>query len=261
MAIVNVKHKSTSGFDDDALTTTKAGEHILNFGRLTTAGDLANGIFAGADDGAIENFGRIETFGLGAAGIYAIGSNVHIDNFGKVITHGGFFDPDPNVEGDELFSEGILAIGDRFHLANYGSVHVEGFGSSGLAGVGADGVVINYGRVENFDTSIALGAVGDRSQAINFGHVAITATDGIAMEIRGEDAAAVNRGVIEAKGDAVAGVVLIGNGEHLFNSGLIMTDGGAFGLFDATGVAVFGDGALVENTRSGVIKSENVDSP
>ena len=43
---VNVLNISTSGFDEDALTTATAGDFILNFGKLTTTGDLAEGIFA-----------------------------------------------------------------------------------------------------------------------------------------------------------------------------------------------------------------------
>lgn len=55
MAIVNHKNILTSGFDEDALTTTASGQHILNFGYLTTTGDLANGIFVDANDVSIRN--------------------------------------------------------------------------------------------------------------------------------------------------------------------------------------------------------------
>src|ERR1041384_4961145 len=101
MAIVNRKNIPTSGFDDDALTTNTAGDQIITFGKLTTTGDLANGIFAGADNVSIKNFGGIETFGLGAAGIHVQGANARIDNFGSVITHGGL------TEDENFFSEGI----------------------------------------------------------------------------------------------------------------------------------------------------------
>src|SRR5262249_46099161 len=171
MAIINRKNISTSGFDQDALTTSTSGDQIINFGNLSTTGDLANGIFAGADNVTIHNFGHIETSGLGAAGIYAEGSDAHIDNFGTVVTHSGFFDPDPNVDGDEFFSEGIFADGDRFHIANYGSVSVEGESSSALIGIGADGVIVNYGRVESVADGLVLAALGDRSQIINAGEV------------------------------------------------------------------------------------------
>jgi len=57
MAIVNFKKIFTSGFDQDALTTTTPGDQIINFGNLTTTGDQANGISAGANDVTVRNFG------------------------------------------------------------------------------------------------------------------------------------------------------------------------------------------------------------
>ena len=44
MTIINFEDKSTTGFDDDALTTSTSGERLINFGNLTTTGDKANGI-------------------------------------------------------------------------------------------------------------------------------------------------------------------------------------------------------------------------
>ena len=81
-----------------------------------------------------------------------------------------------------------------------------------------------------------------------------------------EDGIIVNRGVIDTEGDGSAGVVMIGDGHHLINSGRITTDGGVFdgdtvGLIRAAGVVAAGDDALVENTRSGVIRSEDADPP
>ena len=106
------------------------GQRVLNFGDLTTTGDLANGIFAEANHVAIHNFGLVETSGLGAAGIYAQGENARIENLGSVHTTGDFI-------GDfEFFSEGIFAEGDRFYIANHGSVQIEGEFSTGLIGVG-----------------------------------------------------------------------------------------------------------------------------
>ena len=108
MAVVNFKKLSTSGFDEDALTTTTPGEHLLNFGALTTTGDLANGIFASANDVTVRNFGDIETAGLGAAGIYVQGDNARIENYGSVHTTGDF------TEDELYFSEGLFAEGNGF---------------------------------------------------------------------------------------------------------------------------------------------------
>ena len=48
-ASVNLDDITTTEVDDDALSTFKAGETLLNFGDLTTNGDLANGIFGAAN--------------------------------------------------------------------------------------------------------------------------------------------------------------------------------------------------------------------
>jgi hypothetical protein len=68
MALVNRKNISTGGFDEDALTTSTQGDNTLNFGNLTTAGDLADGIVA-ARHRLIINFAQIETSGLGATNL------------------------------------------------------------------------------------------------------------------------------------------------------------------------------------------------
>src|SRR5262245_17084106 len=125
VAKVNFRNIVTFGDDEDALTTTGA---LINFGDLTTTGDLANGIFGAANNVSIKNFGAIDTSGSGAAGIFVQGEDARIDNFGSVTTHGGRL-------GD-AFSEGIFAEGDRFAISNHGSVRVEGPGSSALVGVG-----------------------------------------------------------------------------------------------------------------------------
>jgi hypothetical protein len=109
--------------------------------------------------------------------------------------------------------------------------------------------VTNSGRIST-DGDLAIGialGVGD---------------DGFNRALEGEIA---NSGVIETEGDGAAGVVMIGNGHHLTNSGRITSDGGAFigepfGELRAAAVLVSGDDALVENTRTGVIKSEDASS-
>jgi hypothetical protein len=87
MAKINFKDISTSGFDEDLLTTATSGERVINFGHLTTTGNLANSIFADANDVAIRNFAPIETSGLGAPGIFVQGDDAHIANYGSVVTH------------------------------------------------------------------------------------------------------------------------------------------------------------------------------
>src|SRR5262245_41828761 len=123
-------------FDDGehAFTTTKNKEDILNQSSLKTNGDVANGIFAHANNILIINDegGSIETSGLGAAGMFAKGQDIRVENHGSVTTTG---DPTP----DELFfSEGIFVNGSRYYIANYGNVLVTGVSSTGLVGEGTD---------------------------------------------------------------------------------------------------------------------------
>lgn len=226
MAIINHKNISTSGFDEDALTTNTSGEQVLNFGDLTTTGDLANGIFAGANNVLIQNFGSIDTSGLGAAGIFVQGENAHIENFGSVHTTGGFF-------GDfEFFSEGIFAQGNGFYIANHGSVKIEGLGSSALVGDGADGLIINFGVVDSSAAnSGVVVAIGEGSQAINAGQLTSSGSFTGALEVTGEDASALNRGEILVTGAGSAGMA--GDAHtHLTNQGLIsITADDSFGVF------------------------------
>jgi hypothetical protein len=258
MTIVNRKNISTTGFGEDALATSTSNDQIINLGNLTTTGDLANGIFAAADDVTILNFAGIVTSGDGAAGIFAIGTDVRIDNFGSVTTHGGFFDPDPSTFGDEIFSEGILVFGDGFHIANYGTVHVDGLFSSAMAGVGADGVVVNYGRVECLSGSGVIAAVGDHSQAINAGQIVVANDGAQALLAIGDGASALNSGQIQMTGFGNAAVVGGTPNTHVTNAGTIhiigdgglgMVGGGSadqvdnFGSIDVDGVS--GGGVLI----------------
>ncbi len=47
----------------------------MNFGRVTTTGDLAEGIFGEADGVSVNNFSRIDTSGRGAAGVFVLGED------------------------------------------------------------------------------------------------------------------------------------------------------------------------------------------
>ena len=257
MAKVNRADISTSGFDIDAVT----GEQVVNFGDLTTTGDLANGVFADAKGASIHNFGLVETSGLGAAGIFAQGENAHIENHGSVVTTGDFFDPTPEEpeSGDEIFSEGIIANGDRFYIANHGSVHVGGLFSSALVGVGADGRVINFNIVESFAIgSSAVAAIGDRSQVINAksGEVAAQGEATAAMFVLGEDASALNLGQITVTGAASVGIEGVIGNTHLTNKGVISITEDADASF---GMVALGDGHQVSNF--GVIETEATFAP
>ncbi len=280
MTIINFKKITTSGFDEDALTTAASDEHVFNFADLKTTGDTANGIFADANNVSIRNFAHIQTGGLGAAGIFVLGDDARIENYGSIMTTGGIFDPDPNVDGDESFSDAITVFGDRFCIANLGNIQVAGDSSSAMSGIGNDGTVANYGRIEDSAIfSAVLAVVGDRSHVINGGDVTASGDGAAAILVLGDDATALNLGRMQVVGDgsdgigangtaqvltnkgtininaeASFGVSAIGNGDHINNFGLIETHGlfdlaiatrGLdFQILNAGRIATEGDGAI-----------------
>lgn len=243
MPINNFTDKSTSGFDEDALTTSTLGARIRNFARLTTSGDLADGISANADEVSILNFGEIETTGQGAAGIIARGDNARIVNFGSVATLGGIRDPDPDVDGDEAFAEGIVAEGDGFRIVNFGRVHVEGEAASCLVGIGADGVVTNFGVLDSEAVgSSAIAVDGDRSQAVNAGLIRVGGDRNTALFATGEDAVAMNLGFILIDAPRATGIEGVIVNTDVINKGVIRIEGER-----SVGLTGFGDGHQIKN--------------
>jgi hypothetical protein len=168
------------------------------------------------------------------------------------------------------------------HLTNRGDIQITGNDSFGMLGAGDAAQIENIGTIETHGTrAIGIDGTGGRFfpnahdiHIINSGHVttegdlAVGVALGLTVPgvVRTAIASSiVNAGVIETKGDGAAGVAMIGDGHHLTNSGAITTNGDAFedetaGLLHAAGVVVSGAGALVENTETGVIRSENADS-
>ena len=163
--------------------------------------------------------------------------STHLTNMGLI-----------HITGDDTL--GIIArLGNGHHVSNFGQIETEGTFALGIATSGRDNEIVNAGQLST-EGDLALGVTVGLTR-IGF----VPAADG----------AIVNRGVIETDGDGAPGVVMIGDGHHLTNSGRITTNGGVFdgepvGLFRAAGVVVSGDEALVLNTRTGVIASENADS-
>ena len=238
MTIRNFVNILTTAIDDDALTTTKPGERVLNFGHLKTSGDIADGIFAEADGVSVHNLGRIETSGAGAAGILVRGDDARIVNFGLVETHGGV------LGDDEFFAEGIVAEGNRFSIANFGRVHVDGDGSSGLAGVGTDGAIVNYGVVDSTASGSSVIAVrGDGSRIVNAGRVTVGGEDNAGLFALGEGASAVNLGTILIAADGNVGLQGVEANTTLANKGTIRINGDG-----SDGIGAFGDGHRVTNS-------------
>jgi hypothetical protein len=169
------------------------------------------------------------------------------------------------VGGDEFFSEGIFANGDRFHIANHGSVQVEGESSSALIGVGADGLIVNFGIVNSLASeSFVIGAVGDRflvanhgsvqvdgalfsdgligagadGVVINFGRVWSVSLDSHVIVAEGERSQVINVGQVAANGPSSTALWVEGEDASALNLGQILVAGfggrGMFGGFDNT---------------------------
>jgi len=151
----------------------------------------------------------------------------------------------------------MSAIVGGAQLSNFGLIETHGtyalgitaLGRAPLGELGLDFEIVNAGRIAT-DGDLAIGA------ALGLGRF------GFANAANGQIE---NRGVIETSGEGAAGVVVIGNGHHVTNSGRITTDGGELasellGNFRAAGVVVSGDDALVENTRTGIIESKDAGS-
>jgi hypothetical protein len=216
----------------------------INVGLMTVSIEDVAGLFALGEEASALNLGRIVATGDGSVAIEGVLFHTHLTNRGVV-----------QVTADDSF--GMGGFGNGHQLANFGLIEMHGDHTVGVGGrgggplslPGADTEIVNAGRI------------------VTEGNLAVGAAFGLASFgfLPAEHGTIVNRGTIDTQGDGAAGVAMIGDGHHLINSGRIAADGGVFdsatvGLFRAAGVVVAGDDALVENTRSGIIRSNDAAS-
>src|SRR5215813_8785379 len=225
MPIVNRKDKFTTDPDDDALSTVTPNELVINFANLTTAGDLADGIFVGADGVSVRNFGSIHTSGLGAEGIHVEANNVRVDNFGSITTSGN----------DTAFStsDGIIILGDAFRISNFGDVHVTGDFASALVGVGEHSSILNAGHVISSSIgSIVIGIIGDGAEVVNRGQIDVDSSDSSALLTRGEHASIINFGQVTLSGgpDEEGMTLQFGNSEAHNHGSIVVNAQQSFGM-------------------------------
>jgi len=262
MALVNHKNISTGGVDEDALTTSKQGENIRNFGNLTTAGDLADGIAASADNVSIFNFAQIETSGLAATGISVEGSGARVNNFGSIHTSGN--------DTEVATSDAIIVFGDAFRISNFGAVRVDGDFASALVAIGDNGSILNQGRVDSASIeSIVIGIIGDAGQVVNRGQVNVGGTDNAALETLGTQLSSINWGSVNLTGDLNQGMTLHGAASEAYNHGSIVLNGqngsgmvatGVGHLLDNDGsIAIDGDGSIAMNATGGPFDPEGTE--
>ncbi|MBR0719102.1 hypothetical protein [Bradyrhizobium liaoningense] len=262
MAIINIKQIAKSGLDEDAITTSTQGEHILNFGNLTTAGDLGDGIVAIASNVSISNFAQIETSGLGAMGIFVEGSGARIDNFGSIHTSGN---DEPTVTSDA-----INVFGNAFRISNFGSIRVDGDFASAIVGIGDNSSILNAGDVESASIeSIVIGILGNAGQLVNRGAIDVGGTDNAALLTRGTDASIINWGRVSLAGDFNQGITLQGEDSEAHNHGSIVVNaqngfgiaaGGVGHFIDNDGtIAVRGSGSIAMSATGGPFTPEGAD--
>ena len=266
--------------------------HIANYGTVRVEGEFSSGIVGVGNDGLVVNYGRVEC--LTASGVLgAVGDNSRAINAGRVTTRAADATALFAIGENALaFNLGLIEIDAPASLAmrgtfantqivNAGTIRISAGDCVGMLGIGDGHQLSNSGTIEahgTFSTGMGGGSgppgtTGSDLELTNSGRISTDGDLGIGMflgvtpfEYRPAfDGIIVNRGAIETEGDGAAGVFVVGDGHHITNSGRIATDGGLFdrgplGLVSAAGIIVSGDDALVENTKSGVIRSEDADS-
>jgi hypothetical protein len=272
--------------------------HVANHGSVLVEGESSSGLAGVGADGIVINYGRVDSSATNSSAIGVFGDRSRVINTGQVAVEGedntAVFALGEDASAVNLRHilmtgsghTGVEGVIVDTHLANYGIIRMNGDESFGMAGFGDGHQISNFGLIEALGTFsggieargiVSLGFAGLDIEILNAGRIVTDGDLGIGISLGlssaglfpgftpAEDGRIVNRGVIEAKGDGAAGVVMIGDGHRFTNSGRIATDGGVFdgepvGLFRAAGVVVSGDDALVENARSGVIRSMDPDS-
>src|SRR5262249_25293421 len=222
------------------------GSQVINAGEVTAGNDGMGVLFVLGEDAAALNLGRIVVTGAGSDGMDGVVADTKVTNKGVI-----------QITGHDSF--GMAGFGDGHQLSNFGLIDTHGTFAAGM--------------VTRGDT---VGSVGLNFYMLNAGHIITDGNFAIGVSLglsRGglgpaTDGQVVNSGVVETDGDGAAGVVMIGDGHHMTNSGQITTNGGAFDFISDTfaavlhgaGVLVSGDDAIVDNARTGVIESKNASS-
>jgi hypothetical protein len=242
---------------------------ITNYGSVDSIafGSSLVGVFG--DRSQAVNKGVMTARGDDTAVLFALGEVAEALNLGKIVITGA-----TNV--------GIQGVIGNTHLTNKGVVSIAADGSIGMGGFGNGHQVSNFGTIDahgTFTLGISARGGGPLSlpgldlDVLNAGRVSTEGDAAIGVSLGvgqfgflpAEGGWVDNRGVIDSEGDGAAGVAMIGDGHRLANSGRITADGGSFdsdtvGTLRAAGVLVSGDGVLVENARSGIIRSEDAAS-
>jgi hypothetical protein len=292
-----VTHGDYDGFDDFASEGMFAeGDrfNIVNYGNIRIEGLFSSALEGFGDYGVLTNAGHIDSTGDGGAIFFAGGTGSQAINTGQVTANGediaaiivsGAGVAALNRGSLELTGDGAWGMeaqgGENHHLTNPGIIKIIGDNSYGMLDLGGDAQIDNFGTIEMHGAhAIAMEAIGSHRlpagediSIVNGGHINTVGTlaIGIALGLpvvppgTATNSSIANTGAIVTDGDGAAGALMFGNGNHLTNSGSIVTNGAAsdedgVGSLTAAGVLVSGDDAFVQNTRTGSIESKNASS-
>lgn len=255
---INRKSISSSSAGANAYVLDDAHSAFVNFGNLSTSGQLADAIRITAPGANVVNFGRIESSGDGSDGI-GVGdadtpvNGVSVKNFGSIVSSGNFVDDG----GFGEYPVAIDAFGDNERISNFGSITSISADSAAIGLVGSHGQIRNFGTIDATDVGIVLDSYlgGEHGNLIeNYGLIRTHDSEnahGIWIFTEGNEV--VNHGTIRAEGTHDFGIALEGSNNHGVNDGLIQATGE-----QARGVLFFGEGHTF--TNAGRIEATGVDS-
>ncbi|TMJ17702.1 MAG: hypothetical protein E6G94_01690 [Alphaproteobacteria bacterium] len=255
--VVNRKSIATTAPGADAFTFSDGNGALVNFGNLSAAGGLADGIRVTAAGASVVNHGSIVTSGDGSDGIGAGGwfgalDGVSVTNFGTIASSGNATGTDDAPE----YPTGIELFGENERITNHGTITSRGIDGSGVSLVGSHGEVRNYGTIDAEAIGIVLDSLTgeDHANSIeNFGLIRthdLGLAHGIWVFTDGNDI--VNRGTIRAEGVHDFGIALEGMNNHSANYGVIAAAGE-----EARGVLITNEGN--DFTNYGRIEASGAD--
>jgi hypothetical protein len=228
-------------FNSSVIAAIGDASQAINAGLITIRGDDNAGLFALGEDASSLNSGEIVVTGEFTTAVEGVLFNTHVTNRGEI-----------HVTADS--SAGMGGFGDGHEVSNFGLIDTHGTFTIGMAARGG-------GPLELDGTDLEMVNAG---RIITEGELAIGAALGVSpLGFRpAEGGEITNGGTIQTEGAGAAGIVMIGDGHHLINSGRITADGGEaendfIGALRAAGVVVSGDDVVVENTASGIIQSKD----
>jgi hypothetical protein len=268
LSIRNFGAIETEGLAASALVGVGQGGEIVNFGEITGHSEFAFAIGAIGDGSAVKNFGQVTVAADQQTGLFVVGDHFSIHNFGVVKTegiastalegsgHGGEIVNSGRVIADSAGGIAIRASSDAAAVINRGDVTISGDQGIGLFADGLGSQLINRGHIGvNAEGAVGILAFGDGMEIVNSGHIEVDAVAswGLFAANFGPlgSTQVSNSGRIEAHGDFAVGIEV--QDATVVNSGHVAASGGAT-------AAVIDTGATFENTRFGVVLSEDAAS-